>query len=97
MWTSIGEKPATEKAKAISAWPLTPCSRKMATRGFAMTCDETHDVGGRILSFGLNVRLYLRPGSWSSLMFSFSASAQAGLSRSFCMAQEVLVHFCCSD
>ena len=31
MWTSTASKPAAWNANAISAWPLTPCSRKMAT------------------------------------------------------------------
>ena len=33
MWTSMAAKPARSKAAAISTWPLTPCSRRMATRG----------------------------------------------------------------
>ena len=33
MWTSTASKPARSNAAAISIWPLTPCSRRIATRG----------------------------------------------------------------
>src|SRR5260370_1361032 len=35
MWTSTASKPARSKAAAISTCPLTPCSRRIATRGHA--------------------------------------------------------------
>ncbi len=35
MCTSTASKPARSKAAAISIWPFTPCSRRMATRGRA--------------------------------------------------------------
>ncbi len=35
MVTSTHSKPARSKAEAISYWLLTPCSRRIATRGFA--------------------------------------------------------------
>ena len=35
MWTSTASKPARVNAAAISIWPLTPCSRRIATRGRA--------------------------------------------------------------
>ena len=35
MCTSTGAKPARSKAAAISTWLLTPCSRRIATRGRA--------------------------------------------------------------
>ena len=35
MCTSTASKPARSNAAAISTWPLTPCSRRMATRGLA--------------------------------------------------------------
>ena len=40
MCTSTASKPARSKAAAISIWPLTPCSRRMATRGRAAARDE---------------------------------------------------------
>jgi hypothetical protein len=33
MCTSMAAKPARSKAAAISTWPLTPCSRRIAMRG----------------------------------------------------------------
>ena len=35
MVTSTAAKPARSKAAAISIWPFTPCSRRMAMRGLA--------------------------------------------------------------
>ena len=35
MCTSTASKPARSNAAAISTWPLTPCSRRIATRGRA--------------------------------------------------------------
>ena len=49
MCTSTASKPARSNAAAISTWPLTPCSRRIATRGRAPRRDERRrDVLGRV-------------------------------------------------
>jgi hypothetical protein len=55
MWTSTASKPAAMKARAISRWPLTPCSRRMATRG--RRWDESAGT-----SAGSKLRRGTRPG-----------------------------------
>ena len=83
MCTSTASKPARSKAAAISICPLTPCSRRIATRGRAplrartapprrRRCRTWHDATG--------------PGSSRRRGAACSSSAQVGSSRSACIA-----------
>ena len=74
--TSTAENPAQSKAKAISAWPLTPCSRRIATRGLEMESRFESDVAKeRTLADGLKVKLKESPGSEESSIEANSTSA----------------------
>ena len=53
MCTSTASKPARSNATAISTWPLTPCSRRIATRGRAPVAM----YGAATSSAGSNVEL----------------------------------------
>ena len=54
MCTSTDSKPARSNAAAISTWPFTPCSRRMATRGRASV--ETEN------GFGIEGQSNRKPG-----------------------------------
>ncbi|MNE31379.1 hypothetical protein D3C76_988370 [compost metagenome] len=77
MCTSMAAKPARSKAAAISTWPLTPCSRRMAT------CGRTPFLmyGAAMSSLTSKPSLTDRPGLSSSSSRSNSWSAQSALSR----------------
>ena len=82
MWTSTASKPASAKAAAISTWPLTPCSRRIATAGLAASFRMLGSASGSY------VNANVMPGSASSAALARSCSAQAGLSRSARMRME---------
>ena len=79
MCTSTAAKPARSNAAAISICPLTPCSRRIATRGRTAVAITGRGTG---LSDGSNVSAGETPGSSLSAIRSNSDSAQVGLSRS---------------
>ena len=83
MWTSTASKPARSKAAAISICPLTPCSRRMATRGRAPLRARTGAVESTSMS---NVVTTDRPGSSLSTRAACSSSAQVMSSRIACIA-----------
>ncbi len=91
MCTSTAVKPARSNAAAISIWPLTPCSRRMAMRGRAPLAIR----GAPMFCAGSNVRRSEMPGSAASSMRSYSCSAHCGLSRSDCMRHVVSDHARC--
>ena len=64
MCTSTASKPARSNAAAISTWPLTPCSRRIATRGRAPVAMN----GAATSSSGSNVSRGASPGSARSSM-----------------------------
>ncbi len=65
MCTSTHSKPARSKAAAISTWPLTPCSRRIAMRGRAPRAMK----GAAMSSLGIEAELRAdRPGSSASTM-----------------------------
>ena len=86
MCTSTASKPARSKAAAISTWPLTPCSRSIATRGRAPRADEgRRHVLGRVEAeagreAGVGVVQDAR---------RIPPRAQSGLSRSVCIRKLV--------
>ena len=83
MCTSNASKPARSNAAAISIWPLTPCSRRIATFGRTPRGDERRgDVLGRIEG---QERLQARRVEVARAA-ARSSSAHSGLSRSFCIA-----------
>ena len=82
MCTSTASKPARSKAAAISICPLTPCSRRMATRGRAPPRARS---GAATSSSMSNVGATDSPGSSLSTRAACSSSAQVGSSRSACM------------
>ena len=93
MCTSYASKPARSNAAAISTWPLTPCSRRIATRGRAPARDERR--GDRRRSRRTSAR-GARPGSpASSDAARTPASAASGLSRRRCIACVVDDHARC--
>ena len=49
MWTSTATKPACVNAAAISAWPFTPCSLRIATLGLAPMVEFSLVLGGRMV------------------------------------------------
>ena len=55
MCTSTLANPARSKAAAISTWPLTPCSRKIATCGRSLTAPWRAIRGALTDSAGSNV------------------------------------------
>ena len=68
MCTSTASKPARSNAAAISTWPFTPCSRRMATRGRAPVDERQRR------SSASNVKLTrTSPGSSASRMRSYSS------------------------
>ncbi|MNO82926.1 hypothetical protein D3C76_742120 [compost metagenome] len=77
MCTSMAAKPARSKAAAISTWPLTPCSRRIAT------CGRTPFLmyGAATSSLTSKPSLTDRPGLSSSSSAANSWSAQSALSR----------------
>jgi len=77
MWTSIGSNPARRNAAAISIWPLTPCSRRIATRGRA----PVTTLGASIR----NVSSAVSPGASGDSRAACSSAAHAGSSRSRAM------------
>ena len=81
MCTSTASKPARSNAAAISTWPFTPCSRRIATRGRAPRATK----GAATSSCGSKRERDARPGSPASRMRSYSSCAHSGLSRSRCM------------
>ena len=91
MWTSIAAKPARSNAAAISTWPLTPCSRRIAIAGRAPVAMK----GAATSSAGSNVSTGDRPGSVASSSRAYSWSALAGLSRSRCSSCVVADHARC--
>ena len=58
MCTSMASNPARVNAAAISTWPLTPCSRRIATRGRAPVAM----YGAAMSSAGSNVSFGVMPG-----------------------------------
>ena len=88
MCTSYASKPARSNAAAISTWPLTPCSRRIATVGRTPVAMN----GAAMSSSGSNVSSGARPGSSASRMRAYSWSAASGLSRSRCIACVVADH-----
>ena len=86
MWTSFASKPARSKAAAISTWPLTPCSRRIASRGRAPAGDEgrRHVLGGVEGEERARGRGRPRRGCGRT-----PARAHSGLSRSVCICQVV--------
>ena len=93
MWTSMASKPAAWNDHAISMCPLTPCSRRIATRGLLPDASDDDDEEGE--SRNLNGTLYAMPGLASSLMPSYSCCAHDGSSRIDCILKLVSAHVCC--
>ena len=83
MWTSTASKPARSNAAAISICPLTPCSRRIATRGRAPPRARTAPPRRRRCRTS---RRPTGPGSSLSTRAACSSSAQVGSSRSACIA-----------
>ncbi len=82
MCTSTGVKPARAKAAAISTSPLTPCSRRMATLGWARFF---FTKGAATSSFRSKPSFTCRPGFFFAVSPLNSSLAQSGLSRRACM------------
>ena len=83
MCTSTASKPARSNAAAISICPLTPCSRRIATRGRAPPRARS---GAATSSSTSNVVTTDSPGSSLSTRAACSSSAQVRSSRIDCMA-----------
>eukprot|EP00659_Diplonema_papillatum_P002215 gene2216-biopygen2188 len=89
MCTSATTKPAVWNALAISKWPLTPCSLRIATRG------APADTG---IGFGIeNGRSQWSPGSSSSKMAAYSCSAHSALSLRLCILYDTSAHTLCNS
>ena len=87
MCTSTGANPARSNAAAISTWLLTPCSRRIATRGRAPVAMN----GAAMSVVGIEREPPGKPRViGSSRRAPRSSSAQAGSSRSCCMRQRGL-------
>ena len=91
MCTSTASKPARSNAAAISTWPFTPCSRRIATRGRAPVAMN----GAATSSAGSKVSVGDEPGSSASSRVVFLVRGAAGLSRRRCIACVVADHARC--
>ena len=79
-------KPAGSNTAAISVWLLTPCSRRMATRGPRAARNERR---GDILAADRSSSATCRPGSAASRQPAKSSRAHCGSSRSSCMRNDI--------
>ena len=82
MWTSTQSKPAAVNAAAISIWPLTPCSRNIATFGrLPPILNDAAIIGAAISSAASKLKCIDNGNALASVARPKSASAQLGLSR----------------